>query len=158
VGPCDIVFCLQLSRLSRDSDGGMSEGDSLRQQAVLDAQYALMQQLVPGETMQPNQLAMVMVTQYHLSHRKLSHRHIPLPQTLPLPLHVCARVCVSVCVWSRPLHVELYTDAAHVTFLEILHKEHMQGQTYEQLDRGEVGRLGKRGQEVPGIVRSNSVA
>ena len=129
----------------------MSEGDSLRQQAVLDAQYALMQQLVPGETMQPNQLAMVMVTQYHIA----SYRIVIF---LCLKLCLCLSTCVCVCVWSRPLHVELYTDAAHVTFLEILHKEHMQGQTYEQLDRGEVGRLGKRGQEVPGIVRSNSVA
>ena len=75
------------------SEGEGDSSNSLRQQAVLDAQYALMQQLVPGETMQPNQLAMVMVTQYHI---KLSHRHIALPQTLPLPLHVCVRerVCV----------------------------------------------------------------
>ena len=125
----------------------------MRQQAVLDAQYALMQQLVPGETMQPNQLAMV--THYHIASDRIV---IFLCLILCLCLSTCVCVCVCVCVWCRPLHFELYTDAAHVTFLEILHKEHLQGQTYEQLDRGEVGRLGKRGQEVPPIVRSNSRA
>jgi len=80
-------FGLQLSRLRRDAD--ITAADAASQEAVLDAQYALMQQLVPGETMQPNQLAM--------------------------------------------------------------------GQTYEQLDRGEQGRLGPRGQELPPIVRSERV-
>jgi len=80
-------FSLQLSRLRRDAD--IATSDPASQEAVLDAQYALMQQLVPGETLQPNQLAM--------------------------------------------------------------------GQTYEQLDRGEQGRLGPRGQELPPIVRSKSV-
>ena len=85
--PAPRDFGLQLSRLRRDAD--MAAADPAQQDAVLDAQYALMQQLVPGETMQPNQLAM--------------------------------------------------------------------GQTYEQLDRGEQGRLGARGQELPPIVRSESV-
>lgn len=78
-------FGLQLERLQ--PDGALWAGDALDQQAVLDAQYALLQQLVPGETLMPNQLAM--------------------------------------------------------------------GQTYEQLDRGEEGRLGARGTELPPIVRSD---
>jgi hypothetical protein len=79
-------FGLQLQRLTPDAD--LTPADGLNQQAALDAQYALLQQLVPGETLQPNQLAM--------------------------------------------------------------------GQTYEQLDRGEQGRLGVRGKELPPIVRSES--
>jgi hypothetical protein len=79
-------FGRQLQRLTPDAD--LTPGDGLNQQAALDAQYALLQQLVPGETLQPNQLAM--------------------------------------------------------------------GQTYEQLDRGEQGRLGARGKELPPIVRSES--
>ncbi len=81
---------------------GMSDGDSLRQQAVLDAQYALMQQLVPGETMQPNQLAMVMVTQYHNASYRIV---IFLSQTLPLPRHVCVCVCVCVCVFGLDRYI-----------------------------------------------------
>jgi len=79
-------FGLQLSRLIRDSD---LSPDGALPDMVLDAQYSLMQQLVPGESLQPNRLAM--------------------------------------------------------------------GQTYEQLDAGEQGRLGARGEELPPIVRSESV-
>jgi len=64
----------QCARLRTDSSDSFSE-------ETLDATYALLQQLVPGETLQPNQLAM--------------------------------------------------------------------GQTYEQLDRNETGRLGERGTEQP---------
>jgi len=84
--PKPLSLDLQLSRLQADTT--MAAVDARTQEAVLDAQYALLQQLVPGETMQPNQLAM--------------------------------------------------------------------GQTYEQLDRGEQGRLGQRGQELPPIVRTES--
>mmetsp|Transcript_21885 Transcript_21885/g.28669 ORF Transcript_21885/g.28669 Transcript_21885/m.28669 type:complete len:359 (-) Transcript_21885:194-1270(-) len=73
------TYDLQLSRLLLDGEE-MSD-------AALEATYSILQQLVPGETLQPNQLAM--------------------------------------------------------------------GQTYEQLDKGEVGRLGKRGEEQAPIVQEN---
>ena len=74
---------LQLQRLSPDGSS------SLKSEAALDATYDLLQQLVPGETLQPNALAM--------------------------------------------------------------------GQTYEQLDRNETGRLGDRGSEVtPAFVSTSS--
>ena len=47
-------FGQQLARLCRDGDVDKTAPDAA--QAVLDAQYALMQQLVPGETLQPNQV------------------------------------------------------------------------------------------------------
>ena len=47
-------FGQQLARLGRDGDVDKTTPDAA--QAVLDAQYALMQQLVPGETLQPNQV------------------------------------------------------------------------------------------------------
>eukprot|EP00960_Hanusia_phi_P025295 742826-Hanusia_phi.AAC.2 len=79
--PAPKSLTLQLSRLKADGDASVSNPE------VLDAQYALLQQLVPGETLQPNQLAM--------------------------------------------------------------------GQTYEQLDAGQVGRLGERGQERPTLARTD---
>jgi hypothetical protein len=75
----------------------MSESDSLRQQAVLDAQYALMQQLVPGETMQPNQLAMVIVIQYPIASYRIV---IFLCLILWICLSTCVCVYVCVCVFG----------------------------------------------------------
>eukprot|EP00635_Sarcinochrysidales_sp_CCMP3193_P014543 CAMPEP_0118913922 /NCGR_PEP_ID=MMETSP1166-20130328/14506_1 /TAXON_ID=1104430 /ORGANISM="Chrysoreinhardia sp, Strain CCMP3193" /LENGTH=342 /DNA_ID=CAMNT_0006853487 /DNA_START=39 /DNA_END=1067 /DNA_ORIENTATION=- len=70
-------YTLQLDRLRTDSEASEDKEDA--KEDALDATYALLQQLVPGETLQPNALAM--------------------------------------------------------------------GQTYEQLDRNETGRLGQRGLE-----------
>ena len=77
-------FSIQFDRLKNDigdNDYGQSMDDK-----QIEVEYAILQQLVPGETLQPNALAM--------------------------------------------------------------------GQTYEQLDKDEVGRLGKRGDEAPPIFAS----
>jgi hypothetical protein len=47
----------QLARLRRDADLD-ADGDGAAGDAGLDAQYALLQQLVPGERLEPNRLAM----------------------------------------------------------------------------------------------------
>jgi nucleoside-diphosphate-sugar epimerase len=77
--PTPFSYESQLQRLRADTEGPISED-------ALEGQYALLQQMVPGETLAPNQLAM--------------------------------------------------------------------GQSYEQLDKGETGRLGKRGTEEAPIVRT----
>jgi len=76
--PKPLSYTEQLSRMSKDGEKQMSE-------ETLFAQYSILQQLVPGETLAPNKLAM--------------------------------------------------------------------GQTYDQLDKGEAGRLGERGAERAPIVR-----
>ena len=82
-------FGQQLARLGRDGDVGKTAPDAA--QAVLDAQYALMQQLVPGETLQPNQVL-------DLLHRP---RH---PERLwnaccCSPLYRCTAHVLSRCPW-----------------------------------------------------------
>eukprot|EP00286_Rhodomonas_abbreviata_P027251 CAMPEP_0181306952 /NCGR_PEP_ID=MMETSP1101-20121128/10591_1 /TAXON_ID=46948 /ORGANISM="Rhodomonas abbreviata, Strain Caron Lab Isolate" /LENGTH=349 /DNA_ID=CAMNT_0023413077 /DNA_START=232 /DNA_END=1281 /DNA_ORIENTATION=- len=84
--PAPRSFAVQLERLQTDQ--ALESISETEREAVAAAQYSLLQQLVPGETMAPNQLAM--------------------------------------------------------------------GQTYEQLDKGEQGRFGERGTELPPIVRSDS--
>jgi hypothetical protein len=99
--PKPLSLDLQLSRLQADTT--MAAVDARTQEAVLDAQYALLQQLVPGETMQPNQLAMGQ------TYEQLDRGEQAFPNPQPLspkpndkPVHELGghTRAIHVCVWS----------------------------------------------------------
>ena len=144
-------FGQQLARLGRDGDVGKTAPDAA--QAVLDAQYALMQQLVPGETLQPNQVLICSTA-----------RATPSAFGMRVAAVLCTAVPHASCrvapgVWYPcgccPLCRRGVFQRRHGTDM-CGHLQLAMGQTYEQLDRGEEGRLGKRGTELPPIVRSES--
>ena len=120
---------------------------------MLDAQYALMQQLVPGETLQPNQVLICPTARATPSAFRMRVAAVLCTAVL----HTSCRVALAsgTHVAAAPLCRRGVFQRRHGTDL-CGHLQLAMGQTYEQLDRGEEGRLGKRGTELPPIVRSES--